>query len=155
MSPISFADVRPVLINTCVIKRHHTANFTCAIKNNVGTVAGPGAVLTRNYLHFDSDNFMGTVIEIAGVVNPDLNIVDARTVLTVGGPRYSSGVPVDANKIVLCGDMVATDAYCSDILSAHDPDFTLDMAMPIIGRAEYLGLGTSDLSEVEVIEITV
>ena len=98
---------------------------------------------------------MGTVIEIAGVVNPDLNIVDARTVLTVGGPRYSSGVPVDANKIVLCGDMVATDAYCSDILSAHDPDFTLDMAMPIIGRAEYLGLGTSDLSEVEVIEITV
>jgi hypothetical protein len=29
------------------------------------------------------------------------------------------------------------------------------VAMPIIGRAEYLGLGTSDLSEVEVIEITV
>jgi uncharacterized protein (DUF362 family) len=98
---------------------------------------------------------MGTVIDIAGVVNPDLNIVDGRTVLTVGGPRYSSGVPVDANKIVLCGDMVATDSYCSDILSAHDPDFMPQMALPTIGRAEYLGLGTFDPSKVEVIEITV
>jgi len=51
----------PVIINTCVIKRHHTANFTCAIKNNVGTVAGPDAVFTRRYLHFDSEDFMNTV----------------------------------------------------------------------------------------------
>ena len=98
---------------------------------------------------------MNTVAEIAGVVNPDLNIVDARTVLTVAGPRYSAGVPVDANKIVLCGDIVATDAYCVEILAAHDLDFRVDEALPVIGRAEYSGMGTMDLSEVEVIEITV
>jgi uncharacterized protein (DUF362 family) len=145
----------PVIINTCVLKRHHTANYTCAIKNNVGTVAGPDAVSTRRYLHYDSDDFMNTVAEIASVINPELNIVDARTVLTVMGPSYDSGVPVDANKIVLSGDIVATDAYCAEILAAHDQEFTLDMALPIIGRAEYLGMGTKKLSEVEVIEIAV
>jgi uncharacterized protein (DUF362 family) len=98
---------------------------------------------------------MNTVADIASVVNPELNIIDARTVLTVAGPSYSSGVPVEANKIVLCGDIVATDAYCAEILAAHDQDFTIDMALPIIGRAEYLGMGTSDLSGVKVIEITV
>ncbi len=145
----------PIIISTCVLKRHHTANYTCAIKNNVGTVAGPGAVSTRRYLHYESPSFMDTVVEIAGVVNPDLNIVDARTVLTVGGPDYSDGVPVDANKVVLCGDIVATDAYCAEILAGLDQGFTLDMGFPIIYGADALGLGTSDLSEVEVIEITV
>lgn len=145
----------PVIISTCCLKRHHTANYTCAIKNNVGTVAGPDAVSTRRYLHYDSGDFMNVVAEIASVVNPELNIVDARTVLTVAGPSYSSGIPVDANKIVLCGDIVATDAYCAEILAAHDQDFTVDLALPIIGRAEYLGLGTSNLNDVEVIEITV
>lgn len=145
----------PIIINTCVLKRHHTANYTCAIKNNVGTVAGPDAVSTRRYLHYDAPSFMNTVVEIAGVVNPELNIVDARTVLTVGGPTYQAGVPVDANKVVLCGDIVATDAYCAEILDALDQDFTVDMASPIIVSADSSGLGTSDLSKVEVIEIPV
>jgi uncharacterized protein (DUF362 family) len=152
-----YADVydAPVIINTCVLKRHHTANYTCAIKNNVGAVAGPDAALTRRYLHYDSEDFMNTVAEIAGVINPELNIVDARTVLTVRGPSYDSGIPVDANKIVLCGDIVATDRYCAEILAAHDQEFTVNMALPIIGRAEYLGMGTKDLSEVKIIEISV
>jgi len=145
----------PIIINTCVLKRHHTANYSCAIKNNVGTVAGPGAVSTRRYLHYESPSFMDTVVQIAGVVNPELNIVDARTVLTVGGPTYQAGVPVDDNKVVLCGDIVATDAYCAEILAALDQDFTVDMALPIIVGADASGLGTSNLSEVEVIDITI
>jgi uncharacterized protein (DUF362 family) len=145
----------PVIINTCVLKRHHTANYTCAIKNNVGTVAGPGAVSTRRYLHYEFPSFMDTVVEIAGVVNPELNIFDAKTVLTVGGPTYQAGVSFDANKVVRCGDIVATDAYCAEFLAAHDQDFTVDMALSIISGADTSGLATSDLSEVEVIEITV
>jgi uncharacterized protein (DUF362 family) len=144
----------PIIINTCVLKRHHTANYTCAIKNNVGTVSGPDAVSTRRYLHYEAPSFVNTVVDIAGVVNPELNIVDARTVLTVGGPTYQSGVPVNANKVILCGDIVATDAYCAEILAALDQDFTFDMALPIVFGADASGLGTSDLSEVEIIEVT-
>lgn len=145
----------PIIINACNLKRHHTADFTCALKNNVGTVAGPGLASTRNWLHREADNFAAAVAEMAGVINPELNIVDARTVLTVSGPSYHSGVLVAANKIVLSGDIVATDAYSEKILADHDPQFEGGTGEEIITHAESLGLGTSDLSEVEVIEISV
>jgi uncharacterized protein (DUF362 family) len=64
----------PIIINTCVLKRHQTALFSCAIKNNVGTVARPGAVQTRNFLHYQAADFMSVVADIAGVVNPNLNL---------------------------------------------------------------------------------
>ncbi len=41
------------------------------------------------------------------------------------GPRYSAGIPVNANKVVLSGDIVATDLYCQHILADHDLDFFL------------------------------
>jgi uncharacterized protein (DUF362 family) len=144
----------PVIINTCVIKRHHTAIFTCALKNNVGAVAGPGAVLTRNFLHYQSPDFTSVVADIAGVVNPDLNIVDARSVLTEGGPSYQDGVVVDAHKLILCGDIVATDVYCAGILESLDDGFTAASAMSTVDFAVFLGLGTSDLDQVEIIEIS-
>lgn len=144
----------PVIINTCCLKRHHTAVFTCALKNNVGAVAGPGAVLTRNFLHYQSPDFMGVVADIAGVVNPDLNIVDARSVLTKGGPSYQSGVVVDAHKLILCGDIVATDVYCAGILESFDDEFIAASAMDSVNSAAALGLGTSDLNNVEIVEIS-
>ncbi len=144
----------PIIISTCVIKRHHTAIFTCALKNNVGAVAGPGASQTRNFLHYQSADFMSTVADIAAVVNPDLNIVDARSVLTVGGPSYLSGVVVPAHKLILCGDIVATDVYCARILESLDAEFLAQSVMSTIGSAVGLGLGTSDLNQVEIIEIS-
>ncbi len=152
-----YADIydAPVIINACVLKRHHTAIYSCALKNNVGAVAGPGAAFTRQYLHYESGDFMGDVAEIAGTVNPDLNIVDARSILTRGGPSYQAGVVVEAHKLVLCGDIVATDAYCAEILDAHDPEFAADAAGPTLDRAKSLGMGTADLSQVQIIEIAV
>lgn len=112
-------------------------------------------VSTRRYLHYEAADFLSTLAEIAGAVNPDLNIIDARTVLTVTGPIFSEGVPVDANKVVLCGDIVATDVYCQQILAAHDLEFSVDVREGATYHAQTIGLGTTDLSKVEVIEITV
>lgn len=144
----------PIIISTCVIKRHHTAIMSCAMKNNVGTVAGPGAVLTRNFLHYQTQDFMSAVADIAGVVNPDLNIIDARSVLTAGGPSIRDGIVVHANKLVICGDIVATDVYCAGILDSLDAGFEAVSIQPTIQMAASLGLGTSDLSQVEIIEIS-
>ncbi len=144
-----------VILNVGVLKRHHTAGFTCAIKNNVGTVAGPDATSTRRYLHYEATDFCEVVAEIAGVVNPELNIIDARTILTVQGPTSSAGVPVVINKIVLCGDIVATDTYCEKILSAIDKSPVDSRCWGSTSYAESLGLGISDLGKVEIIEITV
>lgn len=145
----------PVIINSCVLKRHHTADHSCALKNLVGTVSGPGLISTRYHLHREALDFKETLAEIAFSVNPELNIVDARTVLTAAGPSYYSGVLVQANKIVLCGDIVATDVYCQQILADLDPDFPPESRSGVTGYAEALGMGTTDLSQVKIIEISV
>jgi uncharacterized protein (DUF362 family) len=149
----------PVIINTCVLKRHNTAYMTCAIKCNVGTVYGSGGAGTRRWVHEDSGDILRFITEIAGLVNPELNIVDARSILTGGGPWITDGVVVDGvNRIVICGDIVATDMYCARIMEQYDSGFTTSLASPIwrfLNAAEELGLGTSDLNQVEIIEISV
>jgi len=146
----------PVIINTCVLKRHHTADMTCALKCNVGTVSGPNYSGTRVYLH-ECDNFDREVAEIAGLVNPELTIVDARSILAGGGPTIADGIVVDGvNRVVICGDIAATDAYCASLLEVHDRSFTAanSPVWTAINTAVELGMGTSDLNQVEIIEIS-
>lgn len=145
----------PVIINTPVLKRHFIAAMTCALKCNVGAVSGPDATDTRAYLHFESPNFSVELAEIAGLVKPELNIVDALSIVTKDGPSINQGgIPVDVNKIVICGDMVATDAYCARIMEENDNGFQASLIQETLGAAESLGLGTSNLANVDIIEIT-
>ncbi len=144
-----------ILFNLCSLKRHHTALMTCALKNNVGAVAGALATGTRSYLHsLMGSEFQQEVAEIAGIINPNLNIIDARAVLTVNGPVTADGVVVNANKIILCGDMVATDVYCAQLLAEHDTSFDPAVITPLLDHAESLGLGTKDLQQIQVVEAT-
>jgi hypothetical protein len=61
---------------------------------------------------------------------------------------------VDAHKLILCGDIVATDVYCAGILESLDDAFTAASAMSTVDNAVSLGLGTSDLNQIEIIEIS-
>ena len=147
----------PVIINFCNLKRHSWANLTCALKNNVGTILGPYAEDTRGYLHgfsAKSTAFLQEVAEIAGLINPELNVVDARSILTKNGPSVTQGVVKVINRVILCGDMVATDAYCAQLMARYDSTFTASSIQPTLQRAEELGLGTADLNNVEIIEVT-
>lgn len=144
----------PILINTPVLKRHYLSRLTCAIKCNVGTISGSQATDTREYMHFRSPNFLAELAEVAGVSNPDLNIVDARSIVTVNGPFYEQGGNVvNTNKVIICGDIVATDVYCAKLMAENDPGFTLADIQTTIDRAVSLGLGTADLNRVEIIEV--
>lgn len=152
-----YADIynAPVIIDTCVLKRHIESLMTCAIKCNVGTITGSAATGSRDYMHLRSGDYMAELAEVAGLTNPDLNIVDARTIVTKDGPLFEqNGVEVDTDKIVICGDIVATDAYCARLLEEHDDQFNASGIDKTLKRAEDLGLGTSDLSKVEILEIT-
>ena len=147
----------PIIISLHCLKRHYWAYLTCALKNNVGTIKGPSAVSTRGYLHSFSPKstaFLQEIAEIAGLVNPELNIVDARTILTRNGPRYEDGVPKDIHRLIICGDIVATDAYCAQLMEQHDSTFSTSYIQPTLQRAEELGLGTANLDNVEIIETT-
>jgi len=134
--------------------------MTCAIKNNVGTIEGRSESGSRKYLHQSPDlsiPFLENIANIAALINPELNIVDARDILIGNGPmHYMPGAEVKKgiNKLVLCGDIVATDAYCAErILSQHDPGFSPENIAPTLNKAEQLGLGTPDLKKVDILEI--
>ena len=145
----------PVIISTCCLKRHLWASLTCAIKSNVGCVNGPGASGTRNYMHYQSQNFMQELAEIAGLINLELTIVDARSILTRGGPMIQDGTVVDGvNRIIICGDMVATDVYCGQLMETYDSTFSMSSIQETLQHAQGLGLGVADLNQVEVVEIS-
>lgn len=144
----------PVVVSLCNLKRHSRATYSCAVKNNVGTVAGPGLTETRRYLHEESGDFSGDLLEIASFVHPDLFVVDAQWILTRSGPSVTRGEPVRADRLVLCGDMLATDAYCTRLLETHDPTYQAATALSLLERGARLGLGQPDLTRVEVREIS-
>lgn len=146
----------PVVISTSCLKRHRYGVMTCALKNNVGAVTGQRMGGSREYLHtLEGADFQRWVAEIAALIKPELSVIDARMVLCVDGPITDWGNIVRANRIILSGDMVATDAYGAQLLASLDDTFSSDMIQPTLERAEQLGLGTSDLSQVEIIEISV
>ena len=61
--------------------------MSTALINNVGTMAGSDATESRAYLHgLRGNSFLEEVAEVAGLVNPELTIVDARSVLVGNGP---------------------------------------------------------------------
>ncbi len=149
-----------VIINQPMLKKHNDAFMTCALKNFFGAVEASQRLAAHEQLKESGeegkDFFNKTVAEFADCIRPELTIVDARKILTVKGPSLKEGSVVkDVNKIIISGDMVAADAYCAKILDAQDETFSAEQIVPTLQYAEKLGLGTSDLSKVKVIEIAV
>ena len=149
----------PIIINTAVLKKHSAACMSCSLKNNFGAVHQ----MLRTNAHIKSSQgdegkafYMKTISEFADAVRPDLNIVDANSIMlrehliSLGG-EVKAGI----SKLILGGDMVVIDAYCAKILEKYDPTFSTEMVSATQEHAEKLGLGVRDLSKVKIIEITV
>jgi uncharacterized protein (DUF362 family) len=149
-----------LVVNTAIPKRHHEADFTCALKNCFGAVYDPFRTLAHLRMIRDLEHgeefFDRTIAECADAARPLVNVVDARALLTVSGPGFYSGgvVKENVNEIILSGDMVLTDAYCGELMRRHDSSFQPENRLKrLLLYAEALGLGTSDLSSAEIIEI--
>jgi len=98
------------VINLAIPKRHHAADFSCALKNNFGCTYGTFRMLA----HMRGGEFFdNSLAEFADAVRPNLTIVDARSVLAKAGPSFRPGQSeiVAARRVVLSGDMVAIDSY--------------------------------------------
>ncbi|MBI4831428.1 MAG: DUF362 domain-containing protein [Candidatus Lindowbacteria bacterium] len=144
-----------VVVNLPMIKRHDSARFTCALKNNFGTVYRPLRFVSHSKWESNRDFFDRSIVEFADAVRPELNIVDGRALLTRDGPRLSGRAEVKSgvNKIILCGDMPATDVYCSHLMQEHDDTFSPEMISFQLATAAQLGLGVTNLSNVIIKEI--
>jgi uncharacterized protein (DUF362 family) len=163
----------PVIVNMPCLKRHHTSFLTCALKNQFGAIYGAqrwdahirgegrkkgmkGSDARTMAPFRDETHFMTALAEFADAVRPELSFVDARAILTKGGPTRGKGkIKEGVNRFILSGDMVALDTYCSRIMEEFDQTYTTAMIVPYLRVAERLGLGTMDLTKVKVVEIKV
>ncbi len=66
---------------------------------------------------------------------------------------YKAEARERVNLLILGGDMVAIDSYCGRIMEQYYDTFKFRIVEPCLSYAESLGLGTADLSKVEIIEL--
>ncbi|MCP2620823.1 DUF362 domain-containing protein [Candidatus Aminicenantes bacterium AC-334-E05] len=149
-----------IVINTAIPKRHHSADFSCALKNCFECIYDTFRMYAhkkhltekeKGEIYFDK-----ALAEFADAVRPELTIVDARSILIKGGLILEGKAEVKKglNKLIISRDVVAVDSYCAQLMEEYDNTFeSMKRVARQIRYAENLGLGTGDLSKVEIIEL--
>jgi uncharacterized protein (DUF362 family) len=130
-----------------LIKTHHAAEFTGAIKLAMGFVKPFFDQIT-----FHMKNLHEKLAELSLIIKPDLIIMDARKVFITGGP--AKGELREPNLILASGNQVAIDVEGVKILKSY-PGNSLEgknvWDLRQIKHAVELGLGPRSEEEYEVI----
>jgi len=130
-----------------LIKTHHAAEFTGAIKLSMGLVKPFFDQITFHIRHLQEK-----LAELCLIVKPDLIVMDARKVFIRGGP--AKGELREPNLILASGNQVAIDVEGVKILQSY-PGNSLEGKNPFdltqIKHAVELGLGPHNEEEYEVI----
>lgn len=145
-----FVQEADFIINLATPKRHHAADFSCALKNNFGCTADTFRTLA--HLHEQDGFFVDALVEFADAVRPDITIVDARKMLTRSGPGFTPGKSEVKGGVglVLSCDMVAVDRHCARLMEKADNTFTMDRSVAAqLNYARALGLCDPDRVRVQ------
>jgi uncharacterized protein (DUF362 family) len=148
----------PVIINMPVVKRHFAGQMTSALKNHFGSVYGPHRWLAHASLQKDRDYYDRKLAEFASAIRPELTIIDIRSIQAVSGPFRGEDTKIieGVNRLVISGDMIAADVIALDLVKKYDDTFTPANEAIVCRQfehAEALGIGSSDLSKFETIEM--
>ena len=108
-APVTEADV---VISMPKMKTHHWAGATLSMKNCFGCLPGRVYGWPKNVLHWAG--LEQAIVDIAGAVRPDLQIVDGIVGMQGNGPI--SGTAVDAGVLVFGTDPVATDTTAAMVM---------------------------------------
>ena len=126
-----------VFINVPVLKSHGGARLTIAMKNLMGVV------WDRRFWH--RNNLHQCIADYATFRKPDLNIIDAYRVMKKNGPRgVSTDDVVTLKSQIISTDMVAADAAAARLFGMAPEE------VPYIGLAADLGVGTKDLTRLNI-----
>ncbi len=131
-----------VFINVPVLKHHSSTKLSLAMKNLMGTI------WDRRYWH--RNDLHRCIAEFPTYKKPDLNVIDGYAILKRNGPRGVSTSDVLVSKsLLVSSDIVAIDAAAAKI-------FGIDPAsVPYIRYADAEGLGTMDLSKLNINRIKI
>src|SRR5659263_232220 len=131
-----------VLISLPKLKTHGLTLFTGGVKNNFGCITG----LNKAKMHLraqDPETFSQMLVDLLGIVQPDLTVMDA--VLGMEGNGPSNGTPKQVNAILASIDPVALDAVACKMVGI-DP-----FMVPSTRLAHEQGIGTGDISNINVV----
>ncbi len=130
-----------VLINVPIAKHHSLARLSLGLKNLLGTVTEP------NKIH---SNLGQRIADLASVIRPTLTVVDAVRILVANGPTGGSLNDVrQTDTVIASHDFVAADAWAATLFKLKGAD------VPFIKAAAQMGLGTLELNDVKIEEISI
>lgn len=123
------------LINVPVMKGHCQTKITCALKNSKGLIPN------KEKRHFHSMGLHKPIAHLNTEIKQDFIVVDN----ICGDLDFEDGGnPVEMNRIWACADPVLCDAYVCQQLHYQPED------VPYIQLAESLGVGSANLSTLEI-----
>lgn len=135
-----------VIIGVPRLKRHSQAIVTISLKNMMGIIPADQKGLFH-VLGLDQ-----CIADLNAVLKPDMAIVDATEVMTISGPGIGKMVP--GNAILASRDPVALDLVAAEYLfklEGHVDPLKAAMSIQHIKLAAELGVGTNDISSIELI----
>ncbi len=126
-----------VMINVPVLKVHDGAKATISMKNFMGVV------WDRRYWH--RNDLQQCIADFATYCKPNLNVVDAYTVMKRNGPRGTSiDDVVEMKSLIMSRDIVAADAASAKLLGFEPAE------IDHIKIAGEMHVGTMDLSGLSI-----
>ncbi len=126
-----------VFINVPILKSHGGTGLTISMKNLMGVV------WDRKFWH--RNDLHQCIADYAAFRKPDLNIVDAYSVMKKNGPRGVSEADVVTLKSqIISTDMVAADAAAAKIFGKTPSE------IDYIRIADEMNVGTMDLSKLNI-----
>ena len=130
-----------VLINVPIAKHHSLARLTLGMKNLMGIIE------KRMDFHF---NLGQRIADLTSLVQPQLTVIDAIRILKNHGPTGGDLADVEqTNMIIASHDMVAADSFATRLFGLSPGD------IPALRCAENMRLGVTDLTSIEIEEISV
>jgi len=126
-----------VFINVPVLKNHGGAGLTISMKNLMGIV------WDRRFWH--RNDLHQCIADFASFRKPDLNIIDAYSVMKTNGPRGVSLADVISLKSqIISTDMVAADSAAAKLFGKVPSE------IDYIRIANEMKIGTMDLSKLKI-----
>jgi uncharacterized protein (DUF362 family) len=129
-----------LLINVPIAKHHGSTRLTLGGKNLMGTI------LDRNLMHI---NLTQRIADLTSLVRPALTVIDAVRILTNHGPTGGDlGDVKQTDMVIASRDIVAADSYATTLFGLTAAD------IGYIQASAELGLGTTDLTNIDLREIS-
>ena len=130
------------LINVPIAKHHGLAKLTMGMKNLMGVIGK-----RRSVIHQKLDS---ALVDISRVIRPRLTVLDAVRILTANGPQGGSLSDVKKMDTVIAGaDQVSVDSFGATLFGMKGSQ------LGYVREAEAAGLGTADLSRLNIVRVKV